>query len=366
MQENKTFDEILERLLEGARENFPELDTREGSLIHTALAPAAVEISKLHTALNFALEMSYADTASRDYLIRRAAERGLAPFAASHATVEAAIDPPELKIPAGTRFRSGSVMFVASGQGVEGRQELTAEVAGTSGNIAGGRLIPVDFVEGLREAGITALTVPGRSEEATETFRQRYMESHRAQSFGGNIAAYREKVLEAKGVGGVRVSPANNGPGTVGIRILAADYGVPSTVLLAELQELLDPRDERGKGKGWAPIGHRVTVEGVKVFPIAVATNLTTQIGADTEAVKQEAERVIRAYFLEQSAAWGEGEPLVIRISQVDTRLLDVQGVLDVAETTLNNERGNVLLDEEQIPVLEELVVLEGLAVWNA
>ena len=355
--ENWNVDALLERLLDGARAQFPELDTREGSLIYSALAPAAVELSKLYTALHVALEMSFADTAGREYLVRRAKERSMAPFAATAAVVEAVVEPAGLVIPTGTRFRSGAVVFVVSGRSAEGRPLLTAESAGAEGNLTGGRLVPVEVVDGLREASIWALVVPGQDEEGTEAFRRRYIESHQAQSFGGNVVAYREKVLGVAGVGGVRVFPAHAGPGTVGVGVLGADFRVPSAALVADVQEVLDPRQEGGEGRGWAPIGHRVTVFGVTAFSVAVGTRLVLESGANRALVEAAAREAVEAYLLELSAAWDRGETLVVRVSQVDTRLLDVAGVLDVTDTMLNGQRGNLSLQVMQVPVLGGLVL---------
>ncbi|MCL2843600.1 MAG: baseplate J/gp47 family protein [Oscillospiraceae bacterium] len=351
-------DVLLERLLDGARAQFPELDTREGSLIYSALAPAAVELSKLYTALHVALEMSFADTAGREYLVRRASERSMAPFAATAAVVEAVVEPPGLVISVGTRFRSGAVVFAVSGRNADGRPLLTAEIPGVEGNLTGGRLVPVEVVDGLREASIRALIVPGQDEESTEAFRKRYMESHRAQSFGGNIAAYREKVLGVAGVGGVRVFPAQSGPGTVGIGVLGADFRPPSAALITDVQEMLDPRQGSGEGRGWAPIGHRVTVFGATAFSVAVTARLVLESGANRALVEGAAREAVEAYLLEVSAAWDRGETLVVRVSQVDTRLLDVTGVLDVADTTLNGQRGNLSLQVMQVPTLGTLVLV--------
>lgn len=355
--EDWNMDVLLERLLDGARAQFPELDTREGSLIYSALAPAAVELSRLYTALHVALEMSFADTAGREHLIRRASERSMAPFAATYAVVEARVEPVGMVVPVGARFRSGAMVFAVSGRSVAGWPLLTAETAGVEGNLTGGRLVPVDMVDGLREAFIRALIVPGQDEESTEAFRRRYMESHRAQSFGGNIAAYREKVLGVAGVGGVRVFPAHAGPGTVGIGVLGADFRVPSVALVADVQEMLDPRHGSGDGRGWAPIGHRVTVFGTTAFPVAVATRLVLESGANRALVEAAAWAAVETYLLEVSALWDRGETLVVRVSQVDTRLLDVPGVLDVADTTLNGQRGNVSLQVMQVPTLGGLVL---------
>lgn len=360
MQENKTFEAILEHLLDGARAAFPELDTREGSLIHSALAPAALEVSRLHTALAFALEMSYADTASRAYLIRRAAERAIAPHPATAAVIEAEFEPENTQVHMGRRFRVNSVVYIMSGRNEAGRPLFTAESPGTVGNLTGGRLVPVEFVTGLRSASIRALVVPGRDEEDTETFRARYLESQRAQGFGGNIAAYREKVRAMPGIGGVRVFPNQNGPGTVGVGILAADYGPPSQALVAEVKETLDPENESGDGRGWAPIGHRVTVTGATARDIEVTAELTLAPSADLTAVETQVQTAIQAYFLELAAAWDRGETLIVRASRVATRILDIPGVLDVADTTLNGEMGNLWLGEMQVPRLGALAVRQG------
>ena len=91
----QTYEAILKR--EMAR--VPgDLDTREGSLIWYANAPGAVELVNLNIAVEEALNNGFADTASRKYLIRRAAERGLSPQAASAAILELTTTPAEIEI----------------------------------------------------------------------------------------------------------------------------------------------------------------------------------------------------------------------------------------------------------------------------
>lgn len=350
--EERSFERILEGLLEEARRDFPELDTREGSLIYSALAPAALEVSRIHAALNFALQMSFADTAGREFLIRRAAEHGMEPIPASAAQIEAEIDPPELTIPLGRRFRAGNVVYEVTGISADGHPILTAEQAGAVGNQSGGRLIPLDFIDGLRSAAIRALILPGRDEEHTESLRERYMESRRIQAFGGNIKSYREKVLTLPGVGGVQVFPAHAGPGTVKVGILAADLSPPSPALVRSVQEVLDPKDITGEGRAWAPIGHEVTVVGATLRPIMIATNLSLARGVNAELVRERARDAVETYFHELRVAWGRGHARIVRVSQMDTRLLDIEGVIDVTDTELDGQSRNLALEEMQVPSL--------------
>ena len=77
MYENLTYDLLLQRSLERCKDS---VDKREGSLIHTAVAMSCYEIAQMYVELDCAYAESYADTASRDFLIRRAKERGITPI----------------------------------------------------------------------------------------------------------------------------------------------------------------------------------------------------------------------------------------------------------------------------------------------
>ncbi len=77
MYESMSFDVILRRMLDRIPNSF---DKREGSVIYDALAPAAMEIMAMYIELENVLTEAFADTASREYLIRRATERGIAPI----------------------------------------------------------------------------------------------------------------------------------------------------------------------------------------------------------------------------------------------------------------------------------------------
>ena len=194
----QTYEAILKR--EMAR--VPgDLDTREGSLIWYANAPGAVELVNLNIAVAEALDNGFADTASREYLIRRAAERGLSPQAASAAVLELTTTPAEIEIPLGTRFSIGALNYAITKRVAAGVYEITCETPGEAGNDYSDTCIPIEYVKGLETCTVTALLIPGEDEEATEIFRQRYFSSLHAQAFGGNRQDYIEKVNAIPGVG---------------------------------------------------------------------------------------------------------------------------------------------------------------------
>lgn len=353
MFENRSFEEILEEILNRAAAQFPQLDTREGSLIYSALAPAAAELHQLYSALHYALEMSYADTATREFLVRRAAERGMEPRPATHAVLEAVTTPP-VSVAMGTRFRVGDVIFAVTGSPLRGVYHLTAETAGIVGNVTGGALVPIAFVPGLQGIELRGLFAPARDEEDTESFRQRVMNSFQGQAFGGNIADYRERVLGIAGVGGVMVRPAAQGSGTVEILIMAADFTPPSAALVQMVQNLIDPPESSGMGEGLAPIGHQVTVAGVRWASFDVTVRLMLEDGLTNDDVRLQVIEVLDNYFLEVRRRWGI-EPLIVRSNQMRARLMDIPGVLDALDQSGGGPGGNVMLGIGTIPRLGTL-----------
>lgn len=401
MYENITYALLLNRMLEKALSINNNLDTREGSLVWLGNAPAAVELQNLYIQLDTVLNETFADTASRDYLILRAAERGLSPQPASPAILQMAITPTTLFLPLNTRFSIGELNYYVSADRGSGNYELTCETAGEAGNNYTGTVIPIEYVDGLETCKITSVLVPGEDEEDTELFRQRYLNSLNAQAFGGNQIDYIEKVNAIPGVGGVKVyrawngdlKPANMIPpkeaeawieglsgvpepvklwldtvyaaaknnmftvgGTVKLVVINSTFTVPSPTLVEQVQTAVDPLQNAGEGVGIAPIGHVVRVEGVQEETVDLGFALYYQRGWSWEDVSGYVTEAINGYFLELAQSWADqDEALVVRISQIESRLLGITGILDIANTTINEKAANHTLALDYIPVLGSL-----------
>lgn len=401
MYEAQTYESILARMLQKALSISSNLDTREGSLVWYGDAPAAVELQNLYIALDTVLNETFADTATRPYLILRAAERGLSPQPASPAILQMAITPTTLFLPLNTRFSIGELNYYVSADRGSGNYELTCETAGEAGNNYTGTVIPIEYVDGLETCKITSVLVPGEDEEDTELFRQRYLNSLNAQAFGGNQIDYIEKVNAIPGVGGVKVyrawngnlKPANMIPpkeaeawieglsgvpepvklwldtvyaaaknnmftvgGTVKLVVINSTFTVPSPTLVEQVQTAVDPLQNAGEGVGIAPIGHVVRVEGVQEETVDLGFALYYQRGWSWEDVSGYVTEAINGYFLELAQSWADqDEALVVRISQIESRLLGITGILDIANTTINEKAANHTLALDHIPVLGSL-----------
>lgn len=400
MYEDITYELLLARMLEKARAANANLDTREGSLVWLSHAPAAVELQNLYLQLDNILRETFADTASREYLMLRAAERGIVPYSATPATLRLQITPPTLELDANTRFSIGACNYGVTDNLGNGAYELTCETAGEIGNAWSGPVLPIDYVEGLESCTITGLLVPGEDEEDTEAFRKRYFDSLNAQAFGGNRADYLEKVNAIPGVGGVKVYRAWNGDikpavllppegtaewiagasapegvkawletihaaaaerqltvgGTVRVVVIDSTFAAPSQALVELVQTTVDPLQNAGEGEGIAPIGHVVKVEGVQETVVDLSFSLSYQKGLDWETVKPYVLSALNAYFKELAKTWAEqGEELIVRISQVESRVLGVTGIQDISGTKINGLEANFSLASDRIPVLGEL-----------
>jgi len=357
MGENVTYSAILRSMLDKVPR---ESDRREGSVIHDMIAPAAMEYARICGKILMFANESFADTASREFLIRRAAERGLSPYPAACAIRLGEFD---AEVPIGARFSLNGVNYTVTERVAGGKFLLKCETAGSVGNRdSGGALIPIDYIDGLTSARLTDVIIPGEDEEATEHFRARYFDSFNTQAFGGNVRDYVDKIMAIAGVGGVKIYPAWNGGGTVRAVIIGGDYMPPSKALIDTVQELIDPPPQ-GAGLGLAPIGHIVTVEGVVPITVDVSFRLTYKNGWNWTAVAPSVTAAVGEYFRELAAEWDgvdrigdQSASLVVRILRIESRILDTAaGIIDVRDTRLNGVPQNLLLPDDAIPTMGEI-----------
>lgn len=348
MYEDQTEEVIFKRMMSNVSNDF---DKREGSIIYDSCYPASIEFMLLYAMCDCYIKNSYGDTADREYLLKRAKERGLTPNDATYAIVKAIFTPTSLDIPIGSRFSYDDVNYVVAEKISSGVFLLKCETAGTIGNKPTGKMVAIDYIAGLQTALLSEITIPGEDEEGTEAFRKRYLASFENIAFGGNRADYIEKTNKIDGVGGVKVYRAWKGGGTVKLVIINSEYKVPSTEMVNKVQTLIDPTVNAGDGLGIAPIDHVVTVFAAGVETINISTKFTYKNGWSFEECKTNIEATIDAYFLELSKVWEDTENLIIRISQLETRMLDIVGIVDVENTTINGTAANFIVPTDSLPI---------------
>lgn len=349
MFEEYTFEKILNSMMARVPNT---VDKRQGSIIYNALAPIAVELQNMYINLDVILDETFADTSSREYLIKRAQERGLSPYPSTYAIVQAEITPSTLELNIGERFSLDNFNYFVTEKKSDGIYKLQCEESGASANFQFGQIIPINYIQGLEYAEITEILIPGEDEESTEDFRKRYFKSVEQEAFGGNIADYKQKTNALSGVGGVKVFPTWNGGGTVKLVILNSSFSKPSSELVNYVQTAIDPVTNQGVGLGLAPIGHVVTVVGVENETLDLTGEFTFETGYDWSEVETEVINTVNNYFLELNQDWENQANIIVRISQIETRILNISGIIDIQNVTINGETSNYTVGENNIPIL--------------
>ena len=342
MFENMTFEYLLQSMMDRVPNAF---DKREGSIMYNALAPIAAEFAEAYIMLDLINDESYVDTCSYNLLIKLCKVRSIVPNPATSTIAKGEFN---IDIPIGSRFSLDSVNYVVIEKITTGVYKLQCEDVGPISLL--GSLIPIDYIEGLESAELTEILINGEDEEDEDSLRKRYYDSLESEAFGGNIADYKEKVNKLQDVGGVKVYPTPGGVGgTTTLVIINSNYSVPSETLINEVQEKIDPTQNQGNGLGIAPIGHIVTVNGVEASTIDISTTITYQEGWNFEELKPTLEQVIDDYFTELNKTWADLDNIIVRISQIETRLLNIEGVLDIENTTINGTASNYTVSADNI-----------------
>ena len=85
---------------------------------------------------------------------------------------------------------------------------------------------------------------------------------------------------------------------------------------------------------------------------IDVSFNLTFEGGASWTSTQDAVKAAIQSYFDSLARTWADTENLIVRVSQIETKVLNVDGVIDITGTKINQGTANISLGGEAIPVL--------------
>ena len=352
IEEIPSYEELLQRCLDRVPNT---IDKRQGSIIYDALAPCCVELAQMYIELSGIYEQVFIDTAVGEALDRLVGQNGLTRKAATNAIRKGEFN---LVVPIGSRFSDGTYVYRVI-ENYEGtyNSKLECETPGSVGNTYYGELTPVTYIVGLTKAVLSDIIDLGDDKESDVDLRDRYMEYVTAPEFGGNISDYQNKTKALQGVGCCKVVPIWNGGGTVKLIITNSVYGVPTESLVNDVQEAIDPTQDQ-QGLGIAPIGHLVTVEAAEGARIRVEAIFTLEAGVDPRDIQEKVNDMVDTYFRNLSMEWDQLDNITVRIAQLETRLLGIAGVLDIANAKMNDQEGNILLQSNQIPVREGDVII--------
>lgn len=365
MYEHITYESLMTRMLSRVSANFPEVDTREGSLIWNALSPAAIELAVAYAELDNVLANSFAQTATRDFLYYKCEELGIdtTAFDATNATFYADFN---VEVPLNSRWNCDKYNFyVSSFKEVKDslyRYYIICETEGSEANNVTGTLTPIDAAPtGLETAILVSCEILGEDAWDIESVRNYYFAEAANQTIDGNVAQYQKWCREYEGIGNFKVIPLWNGVNTVKVSILSADNKAASSTLVDGFQNYLDPPTStindnkqasdypqgRGMGNGIAPIGAIVTVTTGTEVTVDVSANVTIKSGYTADTVKSNMTNAVIEYL--RNTAYTKSK---LSYMGVGAAIIAADGVDYISNLVINGSATDITLDVEDCPVI--------------
>lgn len=352
MSNELDFQYIMNRMLSNISDEY---DKRETSLIYQSAAMVVPELLLIKSEIQLLEEEAFPDTCGYRNLVKFASSRGIFFKKATPGIVMGEFN---IDISIGTRFSCDERNYIVSEQ-IENtetnlkRYKLMAEETGNIQSI--GDLIPIDDIQDLTSAKIVKVLVDGTDDESLDSLRNRYNASLDYQAFGGNRADYINKVLSMDNVAACKIfrrKPATSSElGKIEILILDSTFKDSPVDLISSVQNALQPIGE--DGTGLSPIGHFVTVGAVEKEILNIRTRLT--VSGETGDILTDVKSKIEEYFQELRYSFGSEDNIIVRLSRIENRLLDIPGVIDVMDTSINGQEKNFIVDDRKIPILGDV-----------
>ena len=382
--DGNSFEQILDRTL--SNELLINMDKREGSIVYDTLAPLCMELADAYAKMDILESQLSLLTATGTNLDNRAYEQGMAREQATQAeriatfkkyqvdeqTGEYVLDGNgnkiliDMDIPEGSRFVSpdnDTIIYEFIGKDDEDENILRCETYGTVGNEYVGTILPLTAIPDLVEAKITSTHIPAQDTESDDELRTRVINKLNSLSFGGNIDSYIEKVSSIEGVGTCKVFPAWQYNGSVLLSVVDSSYEPITESFASRIKEEIDPEDDSGKGVGFAPIGHYVTITTPIKSNVKVQFHLDLEAGVTAGNVQEECERRIEEYFDSVRHNFGQDNTLGIYRARIIDTIIEIPEVLNITDVLLNDVDADIvyedegLLDHQYLPYVSEVII---------
>jgi uncharacterized phage protein gp47/JayE len=367
--EDMTYEYIMQRMTDRVSEQNSNLDTREGSILFNAHAPAAIEMAIAYTEIDNAINESFIDTASREYILTHCKQMGMdiSVFEAKAGTHLGVFN---VEVAIGSRWNCDLYNYVVTepytgtehtiDEGEYG-YNLVCETTGTAPNNVTGELTPIDDAPTeLSYKELVACLIQGENEFTDDEIRQAYYDYVNDTQTDGNVAQYEKWCREFGGIGNHKVFPMwdeNNTNGNVKVSILNEDNTLASEELIAKFQNYLDP-GSTGMGNGKAPIGAVVTVTTSKPVKVKLDVILSYVNDMDETLAKTILDDAIKNYFAKIAYKTNVISKIAIAAEILKLDCVDYVGSIsmgiDNGDWVNDDYAKDYLLRAEEIPVLEE------------
>jgi len=318
-------------------------DTREGSYTNTLISPVAHEFWKIYQDLDSLDPKVFPDETSGIYIDKNANPFGVTRKPGTKAGAAVAFFGAD-----GTVIQKGKVFLtedslqytldanvIISG-GVELGHVTAAEI-GEKYNVHGGEI----YRQLVNQSGIerieSAATTGGADAETNAAYVTRYNNYRRRPPTSGNPAHYEQWATEVDGVGAVKVIPLAYGPGTVKVLIVGPDNQPLDETIVANTAAHIE---------NVRPIGADVTVMSAAGRAIDVTARVIIKPSTNASAVKEAFTQELNAHL--RKIAFSDYLVVYNRVGYI---LLDVPGVIDFTQLTVNGTAADVVIGADEVPV---------------
>lgn len=341
MFDDRTQDIIMDEMM---AEFGGGVRTDEGSLAYNACAKISEKLEEVYGDMDELNDNLLPDTQDESHLISYGSERGVK---YSYATAPVVKGVFQQEIELGERLSCNDFIYEVIEQISGFEYKLACETEGVEANANLGELEPVDYIDDYLGGQITEIIAAGKDDEDIEAYRKRVIDTFQSTAFGGNKAYYRQHINEIDGVGGCKPLRRSVDSPIVNVYVISNEYNVPSSDLINQIQQLVDPVESSGEGDGLAPICHSVKILPVVAVDVNIACKVTFASGYSATSNQSLIEGAIKEYLSELRASWEslEKTSMVVRVSQLESKILSVEGVLDVTDTTINGTAENLVID---------------------
>lgn len=185
----------------------------------------------------------------------------------------------------------------------------------------------------------------GTDAETDASLVARYYDFLRNPGTSGNAAHYRQWAREVDGVGDVQVMPLWGGPGTVKVLLVSPNNQPVDNTVVSNCAAHIEKN---------RPVGPTVTVMSAAGLSIDVSASVVIKSSTTAKAVQSAFETALSAYLQKLTAeayaqaAVGDYEVTYNRVGYI---LLDIDGVVDFTELTVNGGESDIVIAADEVPV---------------
>lgn len=201
----------------------------------------------------------------------------------------------------------------------------------------------INPIAGVREVINDEPITAGANIETDEQLRLRHLLALREPTTGDNAAQYRVWAKEVEGVGNVKVLPTTPNEGYVTIVITDSNNQPANSELIDRVFQYMD---------SVRPINTGIYVESATSKPININVSVRLAEGYNIQDAQIRFTNLLLEYFSSISLS-----DTYVSYGQVGRLLLEVKGVVDYENLTLNGSVSNIELDNVEVPSIGDLTL---------